>query len=84
MILADDITHSASTPTAMDNIDFDFNIAAAFSSPVDTSFVAKSSTGGSHNDESIFPALDYESDGNLANDFISRETDTPDGGPTFS
>jgi hypothetical protein len=60
VILANDITDLANTPTAMDDIDLD--IAAAFNSLVDVDFITKIVVGGSHNDKSIFPALDYESD----------------------
>jgi hypothetical protein len=56
---ADDVTDSAAMPINADDIDF--FIAAAFNSPVDTDFIAKQAAGGSHNDELIFPVLDYES-----------------------
>jgi hypothetical protein len=69
----DDVTDSAATAVAAD---INFLVAAAFNSPIDADFVIEQATGGSHNDESIFPVLDYESEDESSHS-ISRGMDTP-------
>jgi hypothetical protein len=69
-VLTNNVSDSANMPTRMDNID------AAFSSPIDANFVTKLVVGGNHNDQSIFPTLNYKLEGE-SDDSISHGMDTP-------